>query len=182
MAIGWMILAGALFILLIVAALMRVVSDEDDLREEAAVTTKPLVNPDAWIKYPVPLDDGLQKYIQRKCKERDLSPALVMAVIGTESQFNPNAVGDRGNSFGLMQIYKSVHEDRMKRLGVSDLMDPYENVTVGIDILADLMDRDNGAEWALSYYSGNGGAECEYSYKVLRLAECLAEGVMVQHG
>ena len=131
---------------------------------------------ETWVKYPVPLGDELQRFIIGKCAEYDVSPAVVMAVIGTESNYNVTAIGDHGNSFGLMQIYQSVHRDRMERLEVTNLLNPYQNVTVGIDFLSELMDRGNGIEWALSFYRGNGGAECEYSRKVLRLAECLMEG------
>lgn len=174
----WICIAGAAFLVALMIVLYSALAVVSEPLEEPEPTPEPV----SWVKYPVPLDDGLQMYIIRKCKERGISPALVMAVIGAESQFRADAIGDHGNSFGLMQIYKSVHEERMKKLGVSDLLNPYENVTVGIDFLADLLDKGNGPEWALSYYCGMGGAECEYAYKVLRLAECLAEGVMVKHG
>ena len=180
----------SLFVLAFLAALLTaayswlVVASESDDASEAefarlADTPKPK---ESWVKYPVPLDDDLQKYICKKCAEYQVSPALVMAVIGTESGYKADAIGDHGAAYGLMQIQRKWHEARMERLGVMNLLNPYENVTVGIDLLSELLDRGNGVEWALSYYSGNGGAECEYSEKVMRLAECIMEGVMVADG
>ena len=80
--------------------------------------------------YPVPLDADLQAFIINECSAYDIDPALVMAVIDRESEFRADAVGDNCNSFGLMQIQKRWHEDRMERLGCDDLMNPYQNVTV----------------------------------------------------
>lgn len=183
----WLILCGALLVALmymLVFALLKAADDEEanvlHFREDIPMTvTTPVPAPTAWAKYPVPLDDELQQYIAAQCREKDVDPSIVFAVIGVESQYRADAIGDHGNSFGLMQIYRACHEDRMERLGVTDLLDPYQNVTVGIDILAEILSWGNGMEWALSYYHGNGGAPDEYAHTVLCNAEQILEGVMV---
>jgi len=108
-------------------------------------------------RYPVPLDDNLQDWIITQCGD-DIDPALVLAVIAVETAgtWNPEAVGDNGNSIGLMQIYKRYHEARIEKLGVFDLTDPYQNTAVGIDILKELSAGGKDEAWLLMAY--NGGA------------------------
>lgn len=180
MAIGWFIVCIVLFIVLLIFGMCKVSGDSADAEAAYFSTVKATPKPtETWIRYPVPLDDNLQKYIQQKCAEKQISPAIVFAIIGVESGYDATVVGDNGNSYGLMQIYHDVHLERMKRLGLYNLLNPYQNVTVGIDILAELIDMGNGIEWALSYYNGNGGNPCDYTKTVMNLAECLLEGVTV---
>lgn len=65
-----------------------------------------------------------------------ISPELLQAIIEHESTYNPNATN--GNCKGLMQIYEKYHTDRMNRLGVTDIYDPYSNILVGADIINEL--------------------------------------------
>lgn len=106
--------------------------------------------------YDVPLSEDLQDYIFALCEERGVDPAIVIAMIGKESVYNPDAVGDGGNSLGLMQIQPRWHKERMKRLETSNLFNPYDNVEVGIDLIAELMAKGKSIEWVLMAY--NGGA------------------------
>ena len=174
--ITFIVLLGCFLVFLFALCDRAGKSAEEKHRPEEPVEDK------SYMRYPCPLDDDLQRYIIEVCKIKEVSPALVMAVIGAESQYNADAVGDHGESFGLMQIQPKWHSERMDRLGVYNLLDPKQNVLVGVDILAELLDKENGIEWALSYYSGNGGAECEYSEKVMSMAECLLEGAMICNG
>lgn len=111
--------------------------------------------------YDVPLSDDIQLHIARLCEEHHIDPAIVIGVIEHESTFNASAVGDNGNSLGLMQIQPQWHKERMERLGCDDLLDPYQNVTVGVDILAELIERYEDTERALMVY--NAGAVGAYN-------------------
>lgn len=104
--------------------------------------------------YDVPLEEPLQDHIFILCEEYGIDPAIVIAMIGKESVNNPHAVGDGGNSLGLMQIQPRWHKDRMKRLGITSLFNPYQNVTVGIDILRELFATGKSTEWVLMAYNG----------------------------
>lgn len=104
--------------------------------------------------YNVPLSDDLQKHIINLCAEKQIDPAIIFAMIYRESTYNPNAMGDDGRSYGLMQIQLRYVRERMERLGCTDLLDPYQNVTVGIDLLAEYIARGKGIEWALMAYNG----------------------------
>lgn len=137
---------------------------------------------EAAILYPVPLDEDLQLYIVRLCEEHHIEPSVVFAMIDRESDFRANIIGDNGNSFGLMQIQPKWHQARMDKLGCTDLLDPYQNVTVGIDYLAELIDRGNGLDWALAAYNaGPGGANSgrgwDYASGVLAQSENLKGGI-----
>ena len=52
----------------------------------------------------VPLPEDMQIFMQQECKELDLSYKFALALMETESSFNPDAVGDGGRSVGYMQI------------------------------------------------------------------------------
>lgn len=116
--------------------------------------------------YDVPLTEDLQDIIIDTASRRGVDPALVLAVIEKESGYNPDASGDNGKSQGLMQIWRSAHEKRMKKLGVANLYDPRDNVLVGIDILAEKLEKYEDAEKALiAYNAGDAGAKKHYFSK-----------------
>jgi len=136
--------------------------EEIDIPETTDVgSIEPMPNaksPEILEYYDVPLDEDLQSFIFGRCERHNIDPAIVFAMIERESQFDIYAIGDNGNSYGLMQIQPKWHAERMARLGCDDLLDPYQNVEVGIDILAELIAMDRGIEWALMAYNGG------YSY------------------
>ncbi|MBF1152522.1 MAG: lytic transglycosylase domain-containing protein [[Eubacterium] sulci] len=97
-----------------------------------------------------------------------VDPAIVKAIIMEESGGNPNAVGDGGESIGLMQIQARWHRAKMEELGIVSLFDPQENVTVGCDILSELLNRYGSYEDALSVYnSGNTEDGKAYAERIL---------------
>lgn len=133
--------------------------------EEAVETTpEPETTATVALYYDVPLDADLQEHIFTLCELYDIDPAVVISVIARESSFRPKAMGDGGESYGLMQIKKKWHIARMEKLGVTDLLDPYQNVAVGIDLLAELLRYGDSLEWALMCYNGG------YSYADKRMA------------
>ena len=110
--------------------------------------------------YPVDLDADLQRYIIETCKEYQINPSVVIAMCFYESSFNADAVGDNGEGMGLMGINPRWCWPEMEKLNCPDMKDPYQNVTVGIDILAQKMAKyDGNPEMALmSYNAGDAGA------------------------
>ena len=133
---------------------------EDDIFIEPETIEEPVVElePEPVVTYfDIPLDESLQDHIFAECARYDVDPAVVVAMIQRESGFRESVVGDSGRSFGLMQIQKKWHSGRMEKLGCDDLLDPYQNVTVGIDFLAELIGSGKGVEWALMAYNGGPG-------------------------
>lgn len=110
--------------------------------------------------YPVDLDADLQRYIIETCKEYQINPSIVIAMCFYESSFNADAIGDNGESMGLMGISPRWCWPEMEKLNCPDMKDPYQNVTVGIDILAQKLAKyDGNTEMALmSYNAGDAGA------------------------
>lgn len=131
--------------------------------------------------YPVPLDTELQAHIVHVCDAYNVDPVLVLAVIEKESTYDAGAIGDDGDSCGLMQINAQYHGERMEELGVTKLLNPYCNVLVGIDYLAELLEEYGDVHKALMCYNaGRAGAyqhwfskgvyENSYSREVMKIA------------
>lgn len=110
--------------------------------------------------YPVNLDADLQRYIIETCEEYMINPSIIIAMCFYESSFNVDAIGDNGEGMGLMGINPRWCWPEMEKLNCSDMKDPYQNVTVGIDIFAQKLAKYNGnTEMALmSYNAGDAGA------------------------
>lgn len=80
----------------------------------------------------------IQSMIVNIAQQEGVDPSLALAVAQQESQFNPNAVGDGGNSFGLFQIHKPSHPD------YKGGTNPEANARYGIRYLKNLLDANNG--------------------------------------
>lgn len=125
----------------------------------------------------IPLEPDVQSYIVQLCEQREIDPAVVFAIIWRESRYDADAIGDNGNAVGLMQIHERWHSDRMASLGCENLSNPLQNVTVGIDYLDELIDREKGLEWAVTAYNAGAtganrrGGTSEYARDVLAEAE-----------
>lgn len=122
-------------------------------------------------RYEIPLSDDLQDYLIGTARSYGLDPALVIAVIWRESCYQVDAVGDDGQAIGLMQIQPRWHQERIGRLGVTDLTDPRSNILVGCDILAEVIGR-YGVTGGLTYYRwGRADGDEAYAAEVLRYAD-----------
>lgn len=97
----------------------------------------------------------IQSMIVRIAKEEGVDPALALSIahVETGGTFNPNAVGDNGNSFGLFQIHRPSHPD------YKGGTDPEANARYGIRLFKRLLDANNGsvnkAIWAYNAGQGN---------------------------
>ena len=104
-------------------------------------------------------------YIEETAESYSISPKLVKAIIEVESGGDANAVGDNGNSLGLMQIQLRYHAQRLKE-GES-LLDPKVNVRVGCEILSEIMDKYGTLDEALTVYNaGHDTGDRSYANRV----------------
>lgn len=162
--------AGGILAVIIIIGGYSLASADD--YKEAQLRARPVVmeleepaEPER-IYYDVPLTEDLQDIIIDISEKRGVDPALVIAVIEKESGYKPDASGDNGRSQGLMQIWRSFHEQRMEKLGAVNLYDPRDNVIVGIDILAEKLEKYEDTEKALiAYNAGDAGAKKHYFSK-----------------
>ena len=127
----------------------------------------------------IPLPVEFQTYINKVAKSYEIAPEIVFSMIEKESAYDTTAVSDNGDSEGLMQVQRKHHEPRMDKLGVTDLFDPYKNVLVGVDYLAELLAQyDGNLEMALTAYNaGPTGAYENYFSKGIEASE-YAEAVI----
>lgn len=140
--------------------------------------------------YDVPLDYGLQEFIMYLGKIYDIDPAIIVAMIERESGYDPESVGDNGNSLGLMQVQERYHADRMKELGCTNLLNPHNNIMVGVNYLIELRDKYEGDlnKALMAYNAGAAGAyenwfskgvyNNEYSEYVVAKAQELTNGMI----
>ena len=129
------------------------------------VYAKPLSNPVSVAQLET------NNHIDKMAKRYGLNPDIIKALIEEESGWISSAEGDDGSSIGLMQIQERWHKDRMKRLGVTDLYNPEQNITVGCDILSELLNKYGNYKDALSVYnSGNIHDGRQYAERIIKNA------------
>ena len=105
------------------------------------------------------LPEKVQKYTYSLCKQEGVRYALILAMIEAESEYKFDAVGDDGTSIGYMQVGEKWHKDRMKEVGATDLLNPYENIRVGVDYIKELQEKYGTIQDALTAYNyGESGA------------------------
>lgn len=168
------IVAALLMLLLVLSAPACLVISEPEIAVNVekisfqTESTKEDIEIREYLYYEVPqeyvmngggLSDELQEFIQDLCRERQLSYPLVLALIERETGYrnvDPNECG----STGYMQIIPRWHEDRMAKFGVTYLLEPEDNITVGIDYLTELFEKYHEINLVLMAYNmGESGAK-----------------------
>jgi len=98
--------------------------------------------------------DGVEKLVRETADRHRMDPALVRAVIETESNWNPKAYSHKGAG-GLMQLIPTTAQ----KYGAYDLLDPQQNIDAGVKHLKWLLERYNGnLDLALAAYNAGEGA------------------------
>lgn len=144
----------------------------------SAACDEPIRERESPLFESVPLDDGYKVYVIEKCADMGISPAVVFAMMYHESRYQADVIGDGGNSLGIMQVQPRWHGGRMAELGCGDLLDPYDNVTVALDYLGELLDRyDGDIMKALTAYNRGhyNGEISQYAKAVMSEAERIGE-------
>ncbi len=96
--------------------------------------------------------------VDKYATQNGLDPNLVKAVIRTESDWNVNETSSKGAK-GLMQL---MPED-CEAYGVSDPLDPEQNIRAGTKQLADKLKKFGGnVDLALAAYNAGSGAVHHY--------------------
>jgi soluble lytic murein transglycosylase-like protein len=98
--------------------------------------------------------DGAEKLVREAAERHRVDPALVRAVIETESNWNPRAFSRKGAG-GLMQLIPSTAQ----RFGANDVFSPQQNIDAGVHYLRTLLERYHGnLDLALAAYNAGEGA------------------------
>jgi transglycosylase-like protein with SLT domain len=107
-------------------------------------------NPRPWMSID---RDGVEKIVREAAERHHVDPALVRAVIETESNWNPRAHSHKGAG-GLMQLIPTTAQ----RYGAHDLFNPEQNIDAGVRHLKGLLLRYNGnLDLALAAYNAGEG-------------------------
>jgi soluble lytic murein transglycosylase-like protein len=108
------------------------------------VPTRPVAKPRAAIAMdgPIPPNapEAIVRFVKLVAPDYKLSPALVLAVMATESNFDPLAVSPR-DAQGLMQLIP----ETAARFNVRKIQDPAQNIRGGMAYL----------QWLLAYFEGD---------------------------
>lgn len=84
--------------------------------------------------YNIPLPADMQQYTYAMCQKYNLQYEMLLAVMSVESNFQINCVGGN-NSYGLCQIHYSNTSMLQNAIGITDLLDPYDNIEAGAYML-----------------------------------------------
>jgi soluble lytic murein transglycosylase len=88
-----------------------------------------------------------------------VDPALIKAIIRTESDFNPRAVS-RAGAMGLMQLMPETADD----LSVIDAFDPIENIDAGVRHFRELLETfENDLNLSLAAYNAGRTAVLQFN-------------------
>jgi soluble lytic murein transglycosylase-like protein len=96
--------------------------------------------PIPWPAPPERAPSPIVNFVNLVAPEYQLAPALVLAIIATESNFDASAVSPK-NAQGLMQLIP----DTARRFGVRNSMDPAQNIRGGMAYL----------RWLLAFFEGD---------------------------
>lgn len=106
-------------------------------------------------------DTWIPEAYQGYCREiggmYNICPELLMAMVEKESGGDA-AVSNGTGDAGLLQVNPKWHHERMEKLGVTDLYDPYSNILVAADYLAELFEQEEDLYLVLMKYNMDHGA------------------------
>ena len=130
-------------------------------------------------------------YIDEVCEQYNVSSSLVIAMAESESSLHypeadnlwKSAKAKNGTCTGLLQVSAKWHKARMEKLGATDLTDPYDNILVAVDYLAELFEELEDDALVLETYNGDSriwktyesGWMSEYATTILERAAELDE-------
>lgn len=120
------------------------------------------------------------KYVGKKY---NIDPILLQAIVFVESDYKVNCDGTSGDK-GLCQIVERFHTERIEKLNIADIYEPYSNILLCADFLTELKSSKYGGDIyfvLMAYNMGLSGATkhyedgkiSEYAYKVMNKYEIL---------
>lgn len=134
----------------------------------------------------VPMSEEEQEFVFYLAAGYNIDFTLAMALIQHESSFRADVVSST-QDYGLMQINQINHEYLTDTIGVTDYLDPYQNIRAGMFTLRKLFERYQDTNKVLMAYNmGESGAsrlwekgiyETSYTEKILNIQQQFNEQV-----
>ena len=106
-----------------------------------------------YIDYNINFAQEYKQYAYNICKKYGIDYSLFISIIYCESRFNPNA-NNSGLYLGLCQVAATHLPNLSQTLGISDLFDPYDNMTAGAYLLSYYINANGSVEGGLASYGG----------------------------
>lgn len=134
----------------------------------------------------VPMSEEEQEFVFYLAAGYNIDFTLAMALIQHESSFRADVVSST-QDYGLMQINQINHEYLTETIGVTDYLDPYQNIRAGMFTLRKLFEKYQDTKRVLMAYNmGEKGAsrlwekgiyETSYTEKILNIQQQFNEQV-----
>lgn len=111
-----------------------------------------------FVPLDVPISEDLQEFIFYLSEGYEIDFTFVMALIQQESSFRADVISNT-NDYGLMQVNERNHALITEALGITDFLEPYNNIRSGMFILRKLFEKYETPEKVLMAYNlGEAGA------------------------
>lgn len=123
---------------------LKALKEEKKAKEEAKKKKEEQEKRSKKIFESESLSAELQWYAYDVCKKNGVPFEIFMSLMRKESGYKANAIGS-GRDYGLCQIRDNNHARLTKALGITNFLNPYENIKGGVYILKE----------ALAYYPNN---------------------------
>lgn len=131
-----------------------------------------------FVPLNVSMDEDLQEFVFYLSTAYEMDFTFVMALIQHESRYDAGAISAT-NDYGLMQINTINHPYLKETLGITDFLNPYDNIRGGMFILRNLFEKyEQPNKVLMAYNMGETGAsrlwkqgifESNYSNSVLEI-------------
>ena len=130
--------------------------------------------------------DITQEYLWTICQEKNIDWVTMVALYEGESGYHFDIIGKAGDS-GYGQIVPSSNEELLEKLGITDILNPYQNILVSCTLMEWLLSEYEGnyAKALTAYNAGTGGAykyyfsagqdASPYAKRILKRAERIRE-------
>lgn len=112
----------------------------------------------------IPLSHELQDAADAACKEYDVSPDVLYAVMEVESGYQVDA--QNGQCIGLMQIHTINLPYLQDQIGVDNLSDPVQNIRSGAYLLGGYLQKYSLTDSLMAYNLGEGGAKKQWAHGI----------------
>lgn len=106
-----------------------------------------------FISYNIALAPEYQQYAYNLCTRYGIDYSLFIAIMFVESRFQPTA-NNGGMYIGLCQVAITHMPSLGPTLGISNLYDPYDNMTAGAYLLSYYISHNGSVEGGLRSYGG----------------------------
>lgn len=122
-------------------------------------TPTPEAEPTSKVRiYDIPLTEELQTFTFYLCEDYGADYEMVLALMDRESDYTASAIS-KTNDYGIMQINRINHEWLTEELGITDFLDPEQNIRCGVYMIGELTEKyDDPHRVLMAYNMGENGA------------------------